>query len=486
MRDETTQPNPPPEAPPPSPRPEPRRWWALALLCTTTFMIVLDTATVTTALPTIQADLGFSSAGLQWVVTAYTVTFGSLMLLGGRLADLFGRRRVFLAGNVIFLAASVVCGLAVSSEMLIVGRVLQGAGGAVVMPAGLSLLMTLFEEGAARNRALGFWATTSSGGGILGLVVGGPLTDGPGWPWIFLMNLPMGAVVLALTPVLLPALRDHHGRPVLDLAGAVTVTGTLVAFVAAMSTAPAVGWAHPRTLGLLVASVVLLVLFVRIESRIAVPLVPLRLFRSRSLVGGNLVLVSIGMASGGMPFVLTLYTQRVLGWTATQFALAMLAVAVTQIAGFALGQRLATRTGPRRATVIGTVVAAVALVPLLRLPVEGLPVGWFLAALALYGVGFGASAIAAQIAALAGTAAEDAGLAGGLSESAPMLGVPVGIALLSSVAVTRTDWLIGGGIDALVAEVAGYRLAMGAAMVITLLGLLAAVLLLRPLARGDA
>ena len=454
-----------------------------ALLCTTSFMVILDTATVTTALPSIQADLGFSSAGLQWVVTAYTVTFGSLMLLGGRLADLFGRRRVFVAGNVIFLAASLICGLAVSSEMLILGRVLQGAGGAVVLPAGLSLLMTLFEEGPARNRALSFWATTAGVGGIVGFVVGGPLTDGPGWPWIFFMNLPMGAVVLALTPALLPAVRDHHGRPFLDLGGAVTVTGTLVAFVAAMSAAPEVGWAHPRTLGLLAASAALFAAFVRVESRVEVPLVPLRLFRSRTLVGGNLVLLTTGMASGGIPFVLTLYTQRVLGWTATQFALALLVVAVTQIAGFAIGQRLATRTGAPRATVIGTLVAAVALVPLVGLSVEGPPLGWFLAPLALYGVGFGVSAIAAQIAALAGTAPEDAGLAGGLSESAPMLGMPLGIALLSSVAVTRTDWLAGGGVDAQVAEVAGYQLAVVAAVVITLLGLLAAVLLLR---RTDA
>ncbi len=456
-----------------------RPMWALALLCVTTFMIILDTATVTTALPSIQNDLSMAPATAQWVITAYTVAFGSLMLLGGRLADFFGRRRVFMAGIVIFMVASLVCGLAVSGEWLIGGRILQGAGGAVVMPAGLSILMTLFPEGPERNRALGAWSATASGGAIVGFVVGGPLTDGPGWSWIFYMNLPMGVIMFALTPLLLPAVRAAARRPRLDVLGAVTITGALATFVAGIATAPEVGWSNPRTFMLLAASATLFAAFMLVESKVLEPLIPLRLFRSRWMAGVNLVMITVGMVAAGMPYVLTLYTQRVLDWSASQFALMMLPFAVTQIGGFVAGQRLASRSGAPRAIVIGLTVSAVGILPLVGLSVDGLAIGWFLLATVIYGVGFGVGALAAQVAALAGSAPQDAGLVGGLSEATPMLGQPLGIAVLAGVAGTRTDYLSGGGGSALMAEVAGYRAAMVAAIVITVLGALSAVVLLR-------
>jgi MFS family permease len=267
--------------------PDPRRWKALALLCVAFFMVILDAQIVILGLPSIERDLGFAEGDGQWVMTAYLLSFGGLLLLGGRSADLLGRRRMFIVGTALFLATSLLCGLAWTGGVLIAARVVQGASAAIMAPTALSILMTTFEEGAERNKALGIWSAIGALGATAALLIGGPLTDGLGWEWIFFINVPVAAVLLALSPALLRESRDAGPRRTYDVAGALTVTGALVALVYAVSEAPRVGWGDDQTIGLLVLSVALATVFVRVESRSAAPLVPLRIFRSRSLVGGN-------------------------------------------------------------------------------------------------------------------------------------------------------------------------------------------------------
>src|SRR3954468_2893252 len=275
-------------------QPDPRRWKALALLCTAFFMVILDSAIVIVALPSIEADLAFSAGDLQWVLSAYLLSFGGLLLLGGRAADLLGRRRMFIVGTGLFALASLGAGLAGTSEALLTARVVQGVAAAIMTPTALSIVMTTFPEGAERNKALGIWGSTGAIGGTAAWLVGGPITDGLGWQWIFFLNVPVAGLVVALTPVLLRESRATPARRRFDVAGAVTITGALVAAVYAVVEAPEAGWGAPQTLGLLALSAVLIAAFAGIEARSAAPLAPLGLFRSRSLVGGNLVLFALG------------------------------------------------------------------------------------------------------------------------------------------------------------------------------------------------
>ena len=296
-------------------QPDPRRWKALALLCTAFFMVILDSAIVIVALPSIDADLAFSGGDLQWVLSAYLLAFGGLLLLGGRAADLLGRRRMFIAGTGLFALASLGAGLASTSEALLAARVVQGVAAAIMTPTALSIVMTTFPEGGERNKALGIWGSTGAIGGTAAWLVGGPITDGLGWEWIFFINVPVAAVVAALSPVLLLDSRAAAGQRRFDVAGAVTITAALVALVYAVVEAPLAGWGDPQTLGLLALSAVLIAVFAAIESRSAAPLAPLGVFRSRSLVGGNLVLFTLGTTGFGVPFILTQYAQEVLGWS---------------------------------------------------------------------------------------------------------------------------------------------------------------------------
>jgi EmrB/QacA subfamily drug resistance transporter len=452
---------------------DPRRWKALALLCTAFFMVILDSAIVVVALPSIDADLGFSAGDLQWVLSAYLLSFGGLLLLGGRAADLLGRRRVFMAGTALFALASLACGLSGSVDALIGARVVQGAAAAIMTPTALSIVMTTFAEGAERNKALGIWAAIGGIGATAAWLVGGPITDGLGWEWIFFINVPVALAVVALSPALLRESRDvGHGRR-FDLAGAVTITGALVALVYAVVEAPDAGWASGQTLGLLGLSAALLALFAAIEARSAAPLAPLRVFRSRALVGGNLMLFALGMLAFGMPFTLTQYAQGVLHYSPLEFGLASVGMPVTAAIGSVAGQALATKGHLRSIATAGFVLTGLGCLLLSQVSVDGSYLGDIFFGLLFFGPGPGSVYVAGSIASLAGVAEGDAGLASGLNNSSFQIGGAVGVAILSTVAVSEAH-----GAGPLVALTNGFQAAFATAIVFAVLGLLAAIALL--------
>jgi EmrB/QacA subfamily drug resistance transporter len=455
------------------PEPDPLRWKALALLCTAFFMVILDSAIVVVALPSIEQDLGFSSGDLQWVLSAYLLSFGGLLLLGGRAADLLGRRRVFMAGTGLFALASLGCGLAGSDVALIAARVVQGVAAAVMTPTALSILTTTFEEGVERNKALGVWAAIGGIGATAAWLVGGPITDGLGWEWIFFINVPVAVGVVALSPVLLRESRDRERAPQFDVAGAVTVTGALVAFVYAVVEAPEAGWADGQTLGLFGLAAVLFALFALIEARSAAPLAPLRVFRSRALVGGNLVLFSLGMLAFGMPFILTQYAQQVLHYSPVEFGLGSVVMPVTAAVGSATGQAIASKGGVRSIVVVSMVLTAVGCLLLTQVSVGGSYLGDIFLGLLIFGPGLGAGYVAGSIASLAGVAHAEAGLASGLNNASFQIGGAVGVAILSTVAVSQAD-----GVEPLAALTNGFQSAFATAIAFAALGLLVAVLLL--------
>ena len=452
-------------------RSDPRRWKALALLCTAFFMVILDSAIVVVALPSIDADLAFSAGDLQWVLSAYLLSFGGLLLLGGRAADLLGRRRMFIAGTGLFALASLGAGLAGSTTTLLAARALQGVAAAIMTPTALSILMTTFSEGAERNKALGIWGSTGAVGGTAAWLIGGPVTDGLGWEWIFFINVPVAAAVATLAPALLRESRAIAGGRRFDAAGAVTITAALVALVYAVVEAPTAGWGSAQTLGLLGLAVVLTGIFAAIESRSAAPLAPLGVFRSRSLVGGNVVLFTLGTMAFGVPFILTQYAQEVLGWSPIHFGLASVVMPVSAVAGTATAQAIATRGGVRRVAVFAMALTGLGSLVLTQVSVGGTYVGDLLFALLLLGPGVGAAYVAGSIASLTGVAESDAGLASGLNNASFQIGGAVGVAILSTVAVS-------GGAGSLPALVDGYRSAFAVAIVVAVLGALAAGLLL--------
>jgi EmrB/QacA subfamily drug resistance transporter len=453
--------------------PDPRRWKALALLCTAFFMVILDSAIVVVALPSIDADLGFSAGDLQWVLSAYLLSFGGLLLLGGRAADLLGRRRVFMAGTALFALASLACGLAGSVEALIVARVVQGVAAAIMTPTALSIVTTTFEEGAERNKALGIWAAIGGIGATAAWLVGGPITDGLGWEWIFFVNVPVALAVTALSPVLLRESRDsEHGRR-FDVAGAVTITAALVALVYAVVEAPTEGWAAGQTLGLLALSGALIALFVAIEARSAAPLAPLRVFRSRALVGGNLVLFALGMLAFGMPFTLTQYAQDVLHYSPLEFGLASVVMPVTAALGSIAGQAIATRGRLRAVATVGLGLTGLGCLLLTQVSLDGSYLGDIFFGLLTFGPGLGAAYVAGSISSLAGVAEADAGLASGLNNSAFQIGGAIGVAIVSTVAVSEAD-----GAGPLAALTDGLQSAFATAIVFAAVGLLVAIALL--------
>ena len=416
---------------------DPRRWKALALLCTAFFMVILDSAIVVVALPSIDAELGFSAGDLQWVLSAYLLSFGGLLLLGGRAADLLGRRRLFMIGTTLFALASLACGLSGSAAVLIVARVIQGVAAAIMTPTALSIVTTTFREGAERNKALGIWAAIGGIGATAAWLIGGPITDGLGWEWIFFINVPVAIGVVALSPVLLGESRDReHGRR-FDLAGAITIATALVALVYAVVEAPEAGWASGQTLGLLAISAALIGLFVVIEARSAAPLAPLRVFRSRALVGGNLVLFALGMLAFGMPFILTQYAQGVLHYSALEFGLASVVMPVGAAIGSITGQAIANKRALRPIAVTGLVLTGLGCLALSYVSVDGSYLGDIFFGLLIFGPGLGAAYVAGSIGSLAGVAEADAGLASGLNNSSFQIGGAVGVAILSTVAVSH-------------------------------------------------
>jgi EmrB/QacA subfamily drug resistance transporter len=458
---------------------DPRRWWALAVLCTAFFMVILDAAIVVVALPSIAIDLGFSVDSLQWVVSAYALTFGGLLLLGGRAADLLGRRRVFMAGLLFFTAASFLCGLAWSDDALIAARAIQGVGAAVMTPTALSIITTTFDEGSERNKALGIWGSLGGVGASAGWLIGGPLVDGPGWEWIFLINIPIGILVLVLSPLVLRESRGNTTRRSYDPLGALTVTAGLAMLVYALVNAPKVGWSDVQTIALFAAAAASLAAFALIELRATAPLVPLRILRSRTLVGANSAMLVLGAAAYGAPFILTLYAQQVLDYSAFKFGATSIVFPLTAALGSVLGQGVVTKVGFRPVAVTGLVLIGLGCFVMTKVSVGGSYFGDLFPAFVLFGPGLGMVFVTCSIAALTGVRDDEAGLASGLNNTAFQIGAALGTAILSTVAVSRTEDLVAaGGGDPLVALTEGFQSAFAASVAFPLIGLVVALFLL--------
>jgi EmrB/QacA subfamily drug resistance transporter len=437
-----------------------RRWLALLILCLGDLMIVLDVTIVGVALPSIRADLGFSEESLAWVVNAYLITFGGLLLLGGRLGDLLGHRTLFLAGVGLFTTASAVCGSADSQAMLIAARAVQGIGGAVVSAVALSLMMTLFTDPAERAKAMGIFGFVASGGGSLGVLLGGILTDALNWHWIFLVNVPVGVLVVVLTLVVIPGARLATVAQRLDLAGAVTVTASLVTAVYAIVNGNAVGWLTGQTLGLLAASAALLAIFLAIEARVRSPLVPLRLFRLRNIAVSNAVGVLWAGAMFAWFFLTALYLQLVLGYSPLQVGLAFLPGNLVMGAmSIGLSARLVMRFGIRPPLTAGLLLAGLGLLLLARAPVDGDFALDVLPSMILLGLGAGTAFNPVLLAAMSDVEPTEAGLASGLVNTSFMMGGALGLAVLASLAASRTGALRADGEGELAALTGGYHTA---------------------------
>jgi EmrB/QacA subfamily drug resistance transporter len=457
-----------------------RRWLALIALCLGDLMIVLDTTIVNVALPSIRTDLGFSETSLVWVVNAYLLTFGGFLLLGGRLGDLFGHRRLFLSGVAFFTLASLACGLAGTQALLVAARAVQGIGGAVVSAVALSLIMTLFAEPAERVKAMGFFGFVMAGGGAIGVLLGGLLTNTLDWHWIFLVNLPIGVAVFALSLVLLPAAGARSGTVRLDVAGAVTVTVSLMLAVYAVVNGNGLGWTSTATVGLLLGAAALLALFLGIESRVEAPLMPLGLFRLRNLATANLLGVLWAAAMFAWFFLSALYLQQVLGYSPMQVGLAFLPANLI-MGAFSLGlsAKLVMRFGIRRPLALGLLLAAIGLALLARAPVEGQFARDILPSMILLGIGAGMAFNPVLLAAMSDVAPSESGLASGIVNTAFMMGGALGLAVLASLAGARTEDRLAAGAPPLDALTAGYHLAFVIGAVFAAAAALLGALLIR-------
>lgn len=452
---------------------ERRRWWALVVLCLGVLMIVLDTTIVNVALPSIRTDLGFTETSLVWVVNAYMLTFGGFLLLGGRLGDLYGHRRLFLAGIVLFTAASLACGLAQSQEVLVAARAVQGLGGAVVSAVALSLIMTLFPDTAGRARAMGIYGFVCAGGGSLGVLLGGLLTSQLNWHWIFLVNLPIGAAVYALCLALVPAGRRQAGQR-LDVAGAVSVTASLMLAVYAVVNGNEAGWASGQTVGLLAGAGVLLASFLVVESRVASPLMPLGLFRLRNVATANVAGVLWAAAMFAWFFISALYMQLVLGYTPLQVGLSFLPANLIMAAlSLGVSARIVMRFGFRLPLAAGLGLAAAGLALFARAPVDGSFAVHVLPGMVLLGLGAGIALNPMLMSAMSEVDPRDAGLASGVVNTSFMMGGALGLAVLASLAAARTDAMLAAGAPQAAALTGGYHLAfaVGAAFALGAAGL---------------
>jgi EmrB/QacA subfamily drug resistance transporter len=436
------------------------RWLALYVLCLASLMIVLDVTIVNVALPSIRQDLGFSETSLAWVVNAYLLTYGGFLLLGGRLGDLFGARRLFLFGIALFTTASLACGLATTQWFLVSARAVQGIGGAVASAVSLSLTMMLFTEPAERAKAMGIFGFVAAGGGSIGVLLGGVLTDVLDWHWIFLVNFPVGVAVVALSLRLLPAARGLAATRRLDVAGAVTVTGSLMLAVYAIVNANQNGWTSGETLGLLAAAAALLAVFLAIEVRVPSPLVPLRLFRLRNVANANVVGIFWAAAMFAWFFLSALYLQLVLGYSPLQVGLAFLPANLI-MGAFSLGlsAKLVMRFGFRLPLATGLTLAGAGLALFARAPVDGSFVVDVLPSMILLGFGAGMAFNPVLLAAMSDVAPEESGLASGVVNTAFMMGGALGLAVLASIAASRSDSLRASGDGPLAALVGGYHLA---------------------------
>jgi len=462
--------------------PNPRRWLILAVVGAAFFMTILDVAIVNVAIPSIELDLHISEQRVQWVVTAYAITFGGFLLLGGRMADLLGRKRIFLLGLIIFTLSSLACGLshtAGSAAVLISARAVQGLGAAIISPAALSIVTTSFTEGAERNKALGIWGALGGSGAAAGVLFGGILVKYLGWEWIFFVNVPVGALVFALALGIVPESRADIGTRRYDVAGAVTVTGGLALFVYAISKAPNVGWGSTRTILLLIASVLILAAFVVIELRGRAPLMPFGIFRNRSLSAANVVGLLMGMVIFANFFLLTLYVQQVLGWSALKTGVTFLATAGTTVIWAGVAQALSTRFGPRPVMTAGLLIMAVALLAYTRIPVAGHYVPDLLPSYLIFAIGLAFAFVPVSIAALTGVKPHEAGLASGLLNTSQQIGGAIGVALVTTIFTTRANSLLGTGHTRAEAFTSGYQRGFWALLALSLAGAVASFVLLR-------
>src|SRR6184192_250628 len=415
-----------------------RRWAALAVIVTAQFMVVLDVAIVNVALPSIKTDLHFSQESLQWVITAYSILFGGVLLLGGRLADVLGRRRLFVAGLLLFTVSSLLDGLAWSETSLIAFRVLQGLGAALLSPAALSILTTTFREGRERNLALGIWGAASGSGGAAGVLLGGALTSALSWSWIFFINVPVGVLVIGLTPWLLRESRAELGHRHFDFAGAASITGGLMLLVYAMTRATQHGWTTAETIGLLAASVALIGAFVVIELRSKAPLLPMRIFRLRTLTASNVSGLLLAAAVFSQFFLLTLYMQQVLHYSALKTGVAYITLTVSIVAFSGVAQALATRVGIRPVLTAGLALSAGGLVLYAQLPVHGHYFWDLFPAFMLSGIGLALAFVPMSIGALTGVKESEAGVASGLINTSQQIGGAIGVAAATTIATTFT------------------------------------------------
>ncbi|TML74949.1 MAG: MFS transporter [Actinobacteria bacterium] len=459
--------------------PDPRRWQALALVCVAFFMTVLDVSIVNVALPSIGRSLHFSETGLQWVITAYAITFGGFLLLGGRAGDILGRKRMFLVGVTLFSIASLVCGLAGSTGVLVAARTVQGLGAAIVSPATLSIITTTFEEGAERNKALGIWGAMGGSGSAAGVLFGGILTKYLGWEWIFFVNVPVGALVLALAPGIVRESRAADVGRNFDVVGASSVTGGITLLVYAISKAPVDGWSDSTTIILLIAAAALIVFFVAWETRVENPLMPLSIFRIRTLAGANIVGFLLGASIFADFFLLTLYVQNVLHYSPLKTGVTFLATAGTVVLVSALSQWLTTRIGPRPVMAMGMVLNTAGLIWYAQIPVHGSYAHDLLGGYLLFGFGLAFAFIPVSIAALAGVGHREAGLASGLLNTAQQVGGALGVAVASTVAISRATHLLHTGSSQAAALTSGYALAFWVVAGISAAGIVAAVVLVR-------
>jgi EmrB/QacA subfamily drug resistance transporter len=458
-----------------------KRWLALIILCLGDLMIVLDTTIVNVALPSIRTDLAFTETSLVWVVNAYMLTFGGFLLLGGRLGDLFGHRRLFLLGITLFTLASLACGLADTQGLLIVARAVQGLGGAVVSAVALSLIMVLFTETAERAKAMGIFGFVMAGGGSVGVLLGGVLTDALDWHWIFLVNLPVGIAVFALCVALIPAGRGMAGAGRLDVAGAVTVTTSLMLAVYAIVNGNEAGWTSVETVGLLAVAAALLALFLAIEARVHAPLMPLGLFRLRNVAVSNVVGVLWAAAMFAWFFISALYMQLVLGYSPMQVGLAFLPANLI-MAAFSLGlsAKLVMRFGIRSPLAVGLLLAAAGLALFARAPVDGTFILDVLPGMLLLGLGAGVAFNPVLLAAMSDVQPSESGLASGVVNTSFMMGGALGLAVLASLADARTGNLLAAGHAAPAALNAGYHIAFVLGAVFAAAASLLSAVLLRP------
>jgi EmrB/QacA subfamily drug resistance transporter len=433
------------------------RWRAFAVLAVSFFMTVIDLTIVNVSLPTIGRELHFSQTNLQWVVTAYSLTFGGFLLLGGRAADLLGRRRILMVGLALFSTASLACALSTGDAFLIAMRAVQGLGAAIVLPAALSIVMNMFKEGAERNKALGIWGGIGAGGATVGMIAGGLLTRYVGWQYIFYLNVPIGAIALALAPRIVPDSRLDGVRRKFDALGAITGTAGLVLLVDAISQAPQYGWDTTRTVVLLAAAAALLTLFLMVERRVEAPILPLSIFRLRTLSGANVAGLLLGGSFYAFIFVGTLYMQQVLHYSALQTGVAWLAASLTSIVLAGLSQLLVTRGGAKIVMAAGMTLIGAGALWATQVPVHGRFVGNLLGPFMVAGAGTAFAFIPISIAALAGVEEHRAGIASGLLNSSQQLGGAIGIAIASSVAASHAQTLLHSGSHVLAALTGGFQ-----------------------------